>query len=534
MENKEIKFNSEARELMQSGVNILANAVKVTLGPKGRNVIIGSNRLPHVTKDGVTVAKEIKLKNNFMNIGAELVREVASKTCNDVGDGTTTATILAQSIINHGLKLIEEGYNPIILKSEIEKALTKIITYINSSAINVSDNFKDIENIAIISTNNDVELGKLIAKTIKEITINGVITVEESKNVETTTKVANGMQFDKGYMSPHFITNFNKNEVELINPYILICEQRITTTKDLISILEPIAENGHSLLLIAEDFDSEVLENLKANKLQGILKIVPVKAPSFGEYRKQILDDIAILTDGVNITYESNLHLKDVNLSYLGRCEKVLVTATTTTIIDGKGKQELIDTHVNVLKEKLGLEKSNNPDSFIVQFIQQRIAKLIGGIAVIYVGGTTEIEMKERKDRVDDAIAATKAAIEEGVVIGGGVTYLHALNKLNSLNETTRGENIIRLAIQEPFEQILKNAGKESDIENFKASIIKSDSNLGYNAKTDEIEDLYKVGVIDPVKVTRMALENAVSVATLFLTTECVIAPEEINIITTL
>ncbi len=524
--SKEIKFNQQARESIKRGIDILADAVKVTLGPKGRNVIIGtSGKLPHITKDGVTVAKEIELKDPFENIGAQLIKEVASKTCQDVGDGTSSATILAQSIINQG---ICSKQNPVILKREIEEAVEFVINYIKEHAIDISTNPDSIRNIATISTNNDKELGNLIADAISKITNDGIIIVEESKSVETSIEVINGMQFERGYLAPHFITDYIKNEAVLDNPYILISNQKITSTKDLVPILENIVQNGQSILIIAEDFDNEVLENLKYNKLQNILKVIPIKAPSYGEYRNHILEDVAIMTDGIHVSYDSGIQIKDIDLSMLGQCEKIIVTKDTTTIIHGKGNQKNIDLRVKLIKDELAQIKLDKPDNkIVIDFYEQRIARLSGGIALLKVGGVTEIEMKERKDRIDDAIAATRAAIEEGIVVGGGITYKNAAREIPF---ETEGANILVRSLLSPMYQIIENAGES--IDNIVNLLI--DDNYGYNAHTDSVENLLESGVVDPAKVARMALMNAVSIATLFLTTECIIVPEQLNIIKTI
>ncbi|MBO7211844.1 MAG: chaperonin GroEL [Methanobrevibacter sp.] len=523
---KDIKFHSDARMKMKEGIDILAEAVKSTLGPKGKNVIIGGINSPHVTKDGVTVAKEINLKDPFQNIGAQLIKEVASKTCVEAGDGTTTSTVLIQAIIDEGLKEIELGTDPVLLQHQIEETSDVIVGYIqNSSQVIEGDSLK---NVAIISTNNDVELGTMIAETFDKVTENGVIVVEESKNVDTTVEIISGMQFDRGYLAPHFITDQIRNEAVLENPYILITDQKIESTRELVGILNEIVSERASILLIAEDFDSEVIENLKVNKLQNILKVVPIKAPSFGEYRKEVLYDLAILTHGVYVGYDSGLTFADIDLSALGRAEKIVVTKDTTTIIGGKGKKSDLEVRVTQIKQQLdALKTSQNDVSFMKDFLQNRIAKLTGGVAIIHVGGTTELEMKQRKDRVDDAVAATRAAIEEGVVIGGGMTYLQLSDMLVG---NVPGERVIKQALLAPFKQILRNIGySEPKIEamhNKLTELHKTGLRYGFNAKTERVEDLFEAGVIDPAKVSRLAFVNAVSVATLFLTTECIIVPE--------
>lgn len=524
---KEIKFYNDARSKMKEGIDILANAVKVTLGPKGNNVIIG-NTIPHVTKDGVTVAKEINLRDPFQNVGAQLVKEVASKTCAEIGDGTTTSSVLIQAIINCGLAVLSEnpGLDNVTLVNQMQDCAKNVIDQINSMAIEITnDKLKDI---ATISANNDIELGELIANAFKQITKDGVIVVEESKNINTTVEIISGMRFDRGFLAPHFITNQIKNEAVLENPYILITDQKINSTKQLINILEPIVSHNDSILLIAEDFDNEVIENLKINKLNNILKVVPIKAPSFGEYRKDVLYDLAILTGGTYVSYDSGLNITDLNIQMLGRAEKVIVTKDTTTIIGGFGTPEHINTRVTQIKQQLSAVKESQSDqTFLKDFLQQRIAKLVSGIAIIYVGGTTELEMKQRKDRVDDAVAATKAAIEEGVIVGGGSAYLQISD---GIDPTNYGEQVIKNALLLPFIQILLNCGLTTEqidkIHNDLYGIHQTDSDYGYNAKTNQIEDLVDSGVIDPVKVTKIAFQNAVSIATLFLTTECIIVPE--------
>lgn len=521
-QNKELKFNSDAKLAIKRGIDIVAEAVKSTLGPKGNTVIIQQALGPHVTKDGVTVAKEIQLKDNFENIGAQLIKEVATKTLNMVGDGTTTSTILAQAFIEKGLKMIEDGMNPVAAKKEIENLAKKAVDYVKELSVGISGNTDLIKNVATISANNDSVLGELIADAFSKITLDGVITVEESKNIETNVDVIQGMQFDRGYVAPHFATDNVKNEAVLYNPRILITEQRIPSMRGLVPVLEEIIKNGESLLIIAEDYDSEVIENLKLNKLQGILKVVAVKAPSYGDYRKDILHDIAVLTDGISLTYESNLNISDYTYDMLGKCEKVTVTKDATTIVGGKGDKKAIEHRIRQIQTAI---KETDSD-VLIKMCQQRIAKLAGGVAVVYVGGTTELEMKERKDRVDDAVCATRAAIEEGVVVGGGIALLRASNVLASSTELSS-------VLTTPYMQILINCGlSEDEINQITKYVSTSDNgNVGYDAKTGTVYDLFKQGIVDPTKVVRLSVENAASIAGLVLTTSCVIAPEQINII---
>lgn len=527
-QNKELKFNSDARLAIKQGIDIVAEAVKTTLGPKGNTVIIGQTLGPHVTKDGVSVAKEIKLKDNFQDIGAQLIKEVATKTLNMVGDGTTTSTILAQAFINKGMELIAGGENPIAVKREIDNISKAVVDYIRSKSIDISSDSELIKNVATISANNDSILGELIADAFSKISLDGVITVEESKNIETSINVIQGMQFDRGYVAPHFVTDNVKNEAILYNPVILITEQRITSMRSVVDVLEPVVKNGDSLLIIAEDYDSEVIENLKLNKLQGVLKVVAIKAPSYGDYRKDILQDIAVLTDGESLTYESNLSLTDYTYEMLGRCEKVIVTKDTTTIIGGKGSQKAIEHRIKQIRTVLQETDSET----INAMARQRIAKLAGGVAVVHVGGTTELEMKERKDRVDDAVCATRAAIEEGVVVGGGISLFNAYYDA----PTNASETFIHLlnALMEPCIQILRNCGQsEEEISNILQQIFDKDNpNFGYDAKAEEVCNLFERGIVDPTKVVRLSIENAASIAGLVLTTNCVIVPEQLNIIT--
>ena len=525
---KEIKYNVDARELLKNGVDQLANAVKVTLGPKGRNVIIEKKfGAPQITKDGVTVAKEVELENHFENTGAQLVKSVASKTGDDAGDGTTTATILAQSIVNVGLKNVTAGANPMDLKRGIDKAVAAVVDYIKTHAEKVEDNYAKIEQVATVSANNDPEIGKLIADAMKKVSKDGVITIEESKSRDTYINVVEGMQFDRGYLSGYFVTDADKMECVMENPYILIYDKKISNIKDFLPILQPAAESGRSLLVIAEDVDSEALTTLVVNRLRGGLKICAVKAPGFGDRRKAMLEDIAILTGGTVISEEKGLKLEQATLEMLGTCDKVTVTKDNTTIVNGAGdKQRIADR-----KAQIKNEIANSTSSYDKEKLQERLAKISGGVAVLYVGANSEVEMKEKKDRVDDALCATRAANEEGVVAGGGTTYIRALDTLTDLKgdcpDEQTGINIVKRAIEEPLRQIVANAGGEGAVVVQKVREGKGD--FGYNARTGEYEDMRKAGVIDPAKVSRVALENAASIAGMFLTTECLIVdkPEE-------
>ncbi len=525
---KEITYNVEARELLKKGVDQLANAVKVTLGPKGRNVIIEKKfGAPQITKDGVTVAKEVELENHFENTGAQLVKSVASKTGDDAGDGTTTATILAQSIVNVGLKNVTAGANPMDLKRGIDKAVAAVVDYIKTHAEKVEDNYAKIEQVATVSANNDPEIGKLIADAMKKVSKDGVITIEESKSRDTYINVVEGMQFDRGYLSGYFVTDADKMECVMENPYILIYDKKISNIKDFLPILQPAAESGRSLLVIAEDVDSEALTTLVVNRLRGGLKICAVKAPGFGDRRKAMLEDIAILTGGTVISEEKGLKLEQATLEMLGTCDKVTVTKDNTTIVNGAGdKQSIADR-----KAQIKNEIANSTSSYDKEKLQERLAKISGGVAVLYVGANSEVEMKEKKDRVDDALCATRAANEEGVVAGGGTTYIRALDTLTDLKgdcpDEQTGINIVKRAIEEPLRQIVANAGGEGAVVVQKVREGKGD--FGYNARTGEYEDMRKAGVIDPAKVSRVALENAASIAGMFLTTECLIVdkPEE-------
>ncbi len=523
---KEILFNLEARDHLKKGVDELANAVKVTLGPKGRNVIIEKKfGAPHITKDGVTVAKEIELSDAFQNTGAQLVKEVASKTGDDAGDGTTTATVLAQSIVAEGLKNVTAGANPMDLKRGIDKAVAKVVESIKSQSEKVGDNYDKIEQVATVSANNDPTIGKLIADAMRKVSKDGVITIEEAKGTDTTIGVVEGMQFDRGYLSAYFVTNTEKMECEMEKPYILIYDKKISNLKDMLPILEPAVQTGRPLLIIAEDVDSEALTTLVVNRLRSQLKICAVKAPGFGDRRKEMLEDIAVLTGGLVISEEKGLKLEQATLEMLGTCDKITVSKDNTTIVNGAGAKENIETRINQIKAQI---KTTTSD-YDKEKLQERLAKLSGGVAVLYVGAASEVEMKEKKDRVDDALCATRAAIEEGIVPGGGVTYIRAIDALEGLKgdnaDETTGVEIIKRAIEEPLRQIVANAGKEGAVVVQKVREGKGD--FGYNARTDVYENMYAAGVVDPAKVTRVALENAASIAGMFLTTECVIVEKK-------
>ena len=525
---KEIKFNVDARDLLKKGVDQLANAVKVTLGPKGRNVVIEKKfGAPQITKDGVTVAKEVELEDKFENTGAQLVKSVASKTGDDAGDGTTTATILTQAIVTEGLKNVTAGANPMDLKRGIDKAVAKVVEHIKDSAEQVGDNYDKIEQVATVSANNDPEIGKLLADAMRKVSKDGVITIEESKSRDTTIGVVEGMQFDRGYLSSYFVTDADKMECVMDNPYILIYDKKISNLKDFLPILQPAAESGRPLLVIAEDVDSEALTTLVVNRLRGGLKICAVKAPGFGDRRKAMLEDIAVLTGAVVISEEKGLSLDKATLEMCGTCEKVTVAKESTTIVGGAGDSNLIADRVAQIKNEI----ENTKSSYDKEKLQERLAKLAGGVAVLYVGANSEVEMKEKKDRVDDALCATRAAIEEGVVAGGGTTYIRAQESLAGLKgenaDEQTGINIVARAIEEPLRQIVANAGGEGAVVVQKVREGKGD--FGYNARKDEYEDLRAAGVIDPAKVARVALENAASIAGMFLTTECLICdkPEE-------
>ena len=523
---KEIKFNIDARDELKKGVDALANAVKVTLGPKGRNVIIEKKfGAPHITKDGVSVAKEIELEDSFQNMGAQLVKEVASKTGDDAGDGTTTATVLAQSIVNVGLKNVKAGANPMDLKRGIDKAVAKVVESIKSQSEEVGDDFEKIESVARISANNDSEIGQLIAEAMKKVKKEGVITVEEAKGTDTTVEIVEGMQFDRGYISPYFVTNTEKMECEMENPYILIFDKKISSLKEMLPILEATAQSGRPLLIIAEDVDSEALATLVVNRLRGSLKICAVKAPGFGDRRKEMLEDIAVLTGGVVISEEKGLKLDGATIDMLGRAEKVTVDKENTTIVNGLGNKDAMASRVAQIKAQI--EKTTS--DYDREKLQERLAKLAGGVAVLYIGAASEVEMKEKKDRVDDALSATRAAIAEGIVPGGGVAYIRAIPSLEGMkgdnDDETTGIEIVKRAIEEPLRQIVDNAGVEGAVVVQKVKDGKGD--FGYNARTNTYENFFAAGVIDPAKVTRVALENAASIAGMFLTTECVIADKK-------
>ena len=525
---KDIKFDVDARELLKNGVDQLANAVKVTLGPKGRNVVIEKKfGAPQITKDGVTVAKEVELEDKFENTGAQLVKSVASKTGDDAGDGTTTATILTQAIVNEGLKNVTAGANPMDLKRGIDKAVAKVVDYIKEHAEVVGDNYDKIEQVATVSANNDPEIGKLLADAMRKVSKDGVITIEESKTRDTNIGIVEGMQFDRGYLSGYFVTDAEKMEGVMDNPYILIYDKKISNLKDFLPILQPAAESGRPLLVIAEDVDSEALTTLVVNRLRGGLKICAVKAPGFGDRRKAMLEDIAVLTGGVVISEDKGLKLEQATIEMLGTAKKVTVSKDNTTIVDGAGLKENIADRVAQIKNEI----ANTKSSYDKEKLQERLAKLAGGVAVLYVGANSEVEMKEKKDRVDDALCATRAAMEEGVVAGGGVTYIRALDALKDLKgdnaDEQTGINIVERAIEAPLRQIVANAGGEGSVVVNK--VREGEGDFGYNARKDVYEDLRKAGIIDPAKVARVALENAASIAGLFLTTECLICdkPED-------
>ena len=520
---KEIKFNMDARAQMKEGADALADAVKVTLGPKGRNVVIEKKfGAPHVTKDGVTVAKEIELEDRFANMGAQMVKEVASKTNDQAGDGTTTATVLAQAIINVGLKNVTAGANPMDLKRGIDKAVEAVVASLREQSQEVGEDYAKIEQVGTISANNDNYIGKLIADAMSKVKKDGVITVEEAKGIETEVKVVEGMQFDRGYISPYFMTNGDKMEALLDNPYVLLTDKKISVMKELLPILEPIAREGKSLLIVAEDIDGEALTTLVLNKLRGTLKIAAVKAPGFGDRRKEMLQDIAILTGGMVVSEERGFYLENATLDMLGKAEKVVVTKDNTTIVNGAGLPEAIQERADLIRKQI---ETTNSD-YDREKLQERLGKLAGGVAVLYVGAATEVEMKEKKDRVEDALSATRAAVEEGIVPGGGVAYIRASEAIRNLKgdneDETTGIHIVARAIEEPLRQIAANAGVEGSVIINKIREGKGD--FGYNARTDEYVNMYEAGVIDPTKVSRVALENAASVAGMFLTTECAIA----------
>lgn len=523
---KEIKYNVEAREALRQGADALANAVKVTLGPKGRNVVIDKKYgAPRITKDGVTVAKEVELEDNFENAGAQLVKSVASKTGDDAGDGTTTATILTQAILTEGMKNVAAGANPLDLKRGMDKAVAKVVESIKAQAEQVGENYDKIEQVASISANNDVEIGKLIADGMRAVSVNGVITIEDAKGRDTVLKTVEGMQFDRGYLSPYFVTDAEKMQCEMEKPYILIYDKKISNLKDFLPILEPAVQSGRPLLVIAEDVDSEALTTLVVNRLRSQLKICAVKAPGFGDRRKAMLEDIAVLTGGVVISEEKGLKLEQATLEMLGSAEKVTITKENTTIVNGVGNKEAIKERVTQIKNEI----NNSTSSYDKEKLQERLAKLSGGVCVLEVGATSETEQKEKKDRCDDALCATRAAIEEGIVTGGGVSYIRAQESLEGLQgdnaDETTGIHIIRRAIEEPLRQICSNAGLEGAV--IVNKVREGKGNFGFNAKTEQFEDLRQAGVIDPAKVSRVALENAASVAGMFLTTECVITDKK-------
>ncbi|MBL6664079.1 MAG: chaperonin GroEL [Flavobacteriales bacterium] len=520
---KQIGFDTEAKDALKKGVDALANAVKVTLGPKGRNVIIkrkfGS---PSITKDGVSVAKEIDLKDPVENMGAQMVKEVASKTGYSAGDGTTTATVLAQGIIHSGFKNVAAGANPMEIKRGMDAAVKEVVLQLKKQSKQIGNDFRLIEQVATISANGDAPIGKLIAEAMQKVGKEGVITVEEAKGMETDVKVVEGMEFDRGYLSPYFVTNTEKMEAELENPYILIYDKKISTMKDLLPILEKSAQSGNPLLIVAEDIDGEALTTLVVNKIRGSLKVVAVKAPGFGDRRKELLEDLAVLTGGTVISEEQGHQLENTELETLGRAEKIIVDKDNTTIVNGKGKKDKINARVKQIKTHI----KNSTSDYDKEKLQERLAKLSSGVAILYVGAATEIEMKEKKDRVDDAVHATKAAIEEGFVPGGGIAYIRCMATLDKLKVTGQeqklGVAIIKKALEEPLKQIVQNAGIDGSI--IVEKVKEGNKDFGYNARTEQFENLYETGVIDPVKVTRIALENAVSIASLLLTTECVIS----------
>ena len=523
---KEIKFDIKAREELKKGVDALADAVKVTLGPKGRNVIIEKKfGAPHITKDGVSVAREVELEDAFQNMGAQLVKEVASKTGDDAGDGTTTATVLAQAIINVGLKNVAAGANPMDIKRGIDKAVAVVVEGIKAQAQEVGDDFKKIEDVARVSANNDEAIGRLIAEAMKTVKKEGVITVDEAKGTETTVDVVEGMQFDRGYISPYFVTNTEKMECEMDSPFVLIHDKKISNLKDMLPILEATAQTGRPLLIIAEDVDQEALATLVVNRLRGSLKICAVKAPGFGDRRKEMLEDIAVLTGGVVISEEKGMKLEGATIEYLGRAEKITVNKENTTIVNGAGDKDAIVARVAQIK----LQISNTTSDYDREKLQERLAKLAGGVAVLHIGAPSEVEMKEKKDRVDDALSATRAAIAEGIVPGGGVAYIRCVAKLEDLkgenDDETTGIQIVKRAIEEPLRQIVANAGVEGAV--VVQKVKDGEGDFGYNARKGVYENLLAAGVIDPAKVTRVALENAASIAGMFLTTECVIAEKK-------
>lgn len=524
--SKEISFNIDAREALKKGVDQLANAVKVTLGPKGRNVIMERKfGAPHITKDGVTVAKEIELEDPAENMGAQLVKEVASKTGDDAGDGTTTATVLAQSIVNVGLKNVAAGANPMDLKRGIDKAVQAVVSSIKAQSQEVGDDYDKIEQVATISANNDAVIGKLIADAMRKVSKDGVITIEEAKGTDTTIDIVEGMEFDRGYISPYFVTNTEKMEVEMEKPYVLIYDKKISNLKELLPILEPAVQSGRPLLVIAEDVDNEALTTLVVNRLRSQLKICAVKAPGFGDRRKEMLEDIAILTGGTVISEERGITLETATLEMLGTSERITVTKDRTIIVNGAGDKETIQNRANQIKAQMEQSTSD----YDKEKLQERLAKIAGGVAVLYVGAPSEVEMKEKKDRADDALSATRAAMEEGIVPGGGVAYIRAIKSINSVEadnaDEKTGIEIIQRAIEEPLRQIIANAGKEGAV--IVNKVAEGTGDFGYNARKDVYENMFEAGVVDPAKVTRVALENAASIAGMFLTTECVIVDKK-------
>ncbi len=523
---KEIKYSIEAREMLREGVDALANAVKVTLGPKGRNVIIDKKfGAPQITKDGVTVAKEIELENGFANMGAQMVKEVASKTADDAGDGTTTATVLAQSIISVGMKNVTAGANPMDLKRGIDKAVAAVVEDLKKQSQTVGKDIKKIEQVATISANNDGNIGALIAEAMSKVTEEGVITVEEAKGTETTVEVVEGMQFDRGYVSAYFMTDSEKMEAVLEKPYILITDKKISTMKEIMAVLEPVAQSGRSMLIVAEDVDGEALTALVVNKLRGTLKVAAVKAPGFGDRRKEMLEDLAVLTGGTVIAEDRGLKMEQATLQMLGTADKVVITKENTTVVNGAGAKTAIDARVAQIRKAMEISTSD----YDKEKLAERLAKLAGGVAVLYVGAATEVEMKEKKDRVDDALAATRAAVEEGIIPGGGVAYIRAMASVEKLkgdnDDETTGIQIVKRAIEEPLRQIVANAGGEGSVVVNKVK--EGTGAFGYNARTDKYEDMLKAGIIDPTKVARVALENAASIASMFLTTECVLSEKK-------
>ena len=524
--SKEIKYNVEARELLKEGVDALCNAVKVTLGPKGRNVIIDKKfGAPQVTKDGVTVAKEVELEDTFANMGAQMVREVASKTNDDAGDGTTTATVLAQSLISVGIKNVTAGANPMDLKRGMDAAVEKVVESLKSQSQVVGSDMAKIEQVATISANNDKKIGKLIAEAMSKVNNEGVITVEEAKGTETYVDVVEGMQFDRGYISAYFITDTEKMIAQLDKPAVLITDKKISTIKEIMGVLEPVAQSGRSLLIIAEDVDGEALSTLVLNKLRGTIKIAACKAPGFGDRRKEILEDIATLTGATVISTDKGMRIEDTKVEMLGTAEKVTLNKENTTIVDGAGSKEAIAARVQQIRASI----ENATSDYDREKLQERLAKLAGGVAVLYVGAATEVEMKEKKDRVDDALAATRAAVEEGIVPGGGVAYIRAVKALEGMkgdnDDQTTGIQIVKRAIEEPLRQIVANAGGEGSVVVNKVK--EGEGAFGYNARDDKYEDMLAAGIIDPTKVSRVALENAASIASMFLTTECVLAEKK-------